>query len=65
MYNFNLDSDELQKFYEWRNTLSESYTGANGGRFTFSFTPTNLGLVRKITDAITNEILDLTDYDGW
>lgn len=41
------------------------YTGAIGGNITYSFTPTSLGMVIKIKEAITEEELDITDYDSW
>ena len=42
-----------------------SLTGAIGGRFTFEFTPTGIGMAIKIKDKITKQDLDLTDYESW
>lgn len=41
------------------------YGGAIGGRVTYSFTPTSIGLIIKVTYSLTNETIDLTDYDNW
>ena len=41
------------------------YTGCTGGNLTYSFTPTSLGTVVKVKEALTGEELDLTDYDLW
>lgn len=41
------------------------YYGASGGGLTFSFTPTSLGCVVKVTEALTGEELDITDYEDW
>ena len=41
------------------------YGGAIGGDLTYSFTPTNIGVVVKITHGLTNETLDISDYDNW
>lgn len=41
------------------------YNGAIGGSLTYHFTPTSLGVVKKITDSKTGKELDLTDYDSW
>lgn len=41
------------------------YGGAIGGSLTFSFTPTGLGVVVKVTDAHTSETIDLSDYEDW
>lgn len=39
--------------------------GAIGGRLTYKFTPTSLGVAIAVHDALTNEELDLTDYASW
>lgn len=39
--------------------------GAIGGLYTYSFTPTSIGIVIKATNGITADTLDLSDYDGW
>ena len=39
--------------------------GAIGGLYTYSFTPTGIGLVIKVTNNLTQDILDLSDYDDW
>jgi len=41
------------------------YYGAIGGSLTYSFTPTALGVVIKVTHGYTNETLDVTDYENW
>lgn len=41
------------------------YTGAIGGQFTFSFTPTSIGVIVVVKDALTGEKIDLTDYSEW
>lgn len=38
--------------------------GAIGGAWTYSYTPTGLGTVVKVSCACGGEI-DLTDYDSW
>ena len=42
-----------------------AYGGAIGGFLTYSFTPTSIGLVTKVTHAITKETIDLSDYEDW
>lgn len=41
------------------------YHGALGGGLTFSFTPNGIGLHCKVTESITGESIDLSDYDNW
>lgn len=38
------------------------YCGAIGGQFTYEFTPTSIGVIIVVKDAITDEKIDLTDY---
>jgi hypothetical protein len=63
---FGLSQNEYYKLIEWLKTKDLSkYTGAIGGRFTYSFTPTSLGIVIKAMDNLENNEIDLTDYDVW
>lgn len=41
------------------------YHGALGGEITFSFVPNGIGVSCKVTEAITGESIDLSDYDSW
>ena len=41
------------------------YTGAIGGQFTFSFIPTSVGTIVKVSDFVTGEVCDITDYDSF
>ena len=65
MTKFALDSSQIAKLEEWFKTkdLTE-YTGAIGGRFTFSFTPTSLGDVVIVSDNLKKDEINLTDYDS-
>lgn len=41
------------------------YYGVIGGGLTYKFTPTSLGIIVKVQEAVTGEEIDLTDYDSW
>lgn len=41
------------------------YHGVDGGGVTFSISETSLGTVVKVTEHITGETINLTDYDSW
>ena len=41
------------------------YYGCSGGALTYMFTPTTLGLAIEVKNNITNETINLTDYDEW
>ena len=73
-----LGSSDMTRLNEWKNEqaskirqgkgLSEQDplpTGCTGGLYTYSFTPTTLGTVIKVTNNITRDVLDLSDYDSW
>lgn len=42
-----------------------TYGGAIGGSLTYSFTPTSLGMIVKVRDALSKQEIDLTNYDEW
>src|SRR4051812_24734256 len=44
---------------------SQPYYGAIGGAYTYSMTPTTLGTVYTVENAVTKETLDVTDYNDW
>ena len=65
---FTLNKEEREKLLEWQKSrIPEKYSGASGGRWTYTFTPTSLGTVIKVIDNLITEDneLDLTDYDIW
>ena len=62
---FEITQEQVAKINEWAKKHSDVYTGAFGGRYSYTFTPTNLGLVTKVYDPITKETLDITDYENW
>lgn len=41
------------------------YEGASGGRYTYSATSTSMGTVLEVKDNITQNKIDLTDYESW
>lgn len=43
----------------------EAYYGCSGGAYTYMFTPTSIGLVVKVQNGLTGDIIDLTDYEDW
>lgn len=42
-----------------------AYYGAIGGAYTYMYTPTGLGVIVKIMNNLTEEVLDLTTYEDW
>lgn len=52
-------------YQEQRKKTDMDHCGAIGGVLTYSFTPTTLGVVIKVTNNLNGETVDLSDYDSW
>lgn len=63
---FKLTKQQKQKLSDWmeKNT-PDKYCGAIGGRWTYSFTPTTLGIAVSVRDNLTKLEIDLTEYEDW
>jgi hypothetical protein len=55
------DNPHVQELHQ----RGKGYYGASGGALTYHFTPTGIGTVFTVSHALTQETLDLTDYDNW
>jgi len=63
---FTLTPEQVQRIEAWKDEHNRGkYSGAIGGRYTYSFTPTSLGVIVKVRDNLINEELDVTEYDEW
>jgi hypothetical protein len=63
---FWVDEDQLKKLNDFASNhkCPMRYHGAIGGALTYSFAPTTLGVVVKVTCACGAEV-DVSDYEGW
>lgn len=62
---FTLDEKQYKKYLKWEKKIrKEMPDTAIGGYITFSFTPTGLGIITKVT-SFSGKELDLTDIDSW
>lgn len=52
---FPISKEEEKKINEWMRSLPPAGTGAIGGRFTYKFTPTSIGVIGTIVDGITGK----------
>ena len=62
---FSLEPHQIVKINKWIDKQGVRPVGAIGGRFTYSFSPTSIGTVVKVSDCITGKELDVTDYQDW
>ncbi len=63
---FTISPNEAAKIAEWESGHDCTITamGAIGGKLTYKFTPTTLGVCSKAECACGAE-LDFTDYESW
>ncbi len=67
-YEFGLDEDEIKIFETWREEQmkkSNEHHSSVGGRWTFAFTTTGVGIIVEVKDNNTDEIKILTNFDNW
>ncbi len=62
--NFSLTNNQQDLISKWLENPGD-YCGAIGGRLTFSFTPTSIGVITIVTDNLTKETLNITNYEEW
>ena len=72
---FKLEPEQLEEISKWMEAQDAAvaakqgkdhpYYGCSGGSYTYHFTPTTLGLVVKVTNNLTKEEIDVTDYHMW
>lgn len=65
MFYHMLSDSQLETLKKWKDSHEKVYTGAIGGRYTWCFTPNNIGCVITVVDCVTKEELDLTDYNSF
>lgn len=70
MYKFSLNQNQIDIFEKWdkthnRRKCRKAYTGAIGGRLTFSFTSTGIGDIVTVRCALCRKEKNLTEYDKW
>lgn len=62
---FSVDKNQLQKLSEFGHKhLDCDVASASGGALTYSFTPTSLGVIVKLT-CVCGDKIDVTRYDKW
>ncbi len=62
---FCLNDKQLEQIKAWASKHEKVYTGAIGGRYTYTFTPTSVGMIVNVIDCVTKEKLDISNYEDW
>jgi hypothetical protein len=65
MESFEISDEQLNKIKSWTDTHQSCYTGAIGGRYTYCFSPTSLGVILNVKDIVTGNEIDVTEYSDW
>ena len=58
-------SAQLAAFMAEQEKVTEGEYGTIGGGYTYSFTPTSIGVIVKVRNTVTKAEIDLSDYDTW
>lgn len=66
-WSWSISPKQAEKAQTWmdEHRADKKYAGAIGGRFTWRFTHTGVGVVVKVADALTGDELDVSDYEDW
>lgn len=75
MSTFSLTKEQISMVEKWKKQQDQKVAkiqrkkfanyGALGGGYVYSFAPTGLGMVVKVTNTITEETIDVSGYDMW
>ncbi len=67
MTTFTIDDAQEKKLNDWLKTKDlHKYSGTIGGRFSYTFTPTSLGVIVQVSDSLEQkDTIDLSDYLEW
>jgi hypothetical protein len=64
---FSIDQEQSEKIGIWMKEQNAKFkeSGANGGVYSYIFTPTSLGLVVEVRNNVTKESINVTNYGDW
>ena len=65
-YHFSEAQDKaISEFCSKQEEKTGGEYGSIGGAYTYSFIPTSVGVVVRLKNTVTNEEIDLSDYESW
>lgn len=56
---------KINKFIKQEEKKTKGEYGTIGGGYTYSFTPTSVGVVIRVQNNVTKKEIDVSDYDLW
>lgn len=63
MEEFKISADQMAKIQKWQNKIKKKY--GEYGLYSFTFTPTGVGVGLTVFSYLANKQKDFTDYDLW
>ncbi len=66
---FTISGNELKTLLAWKKKQDAKtrklHKGFLGGQYTYSFSPTGIGTAIHVDNALTKDVIDITDYQSW
>jgi hypothetical protein len=59
------DCAKIMTFMSEEDKKTGGAYGAIGGAYTYTFTPTSIGVAATVENTVTKAVLDLSDYGSW
>lgn len=59
---FEISDDAKKQLDEWLQKRPNKHPGALGGRYTYSLTPTNIGIIVTLKDELMKESVTIEDF---
>jgi hypothetical protein len=53
---------DVEEFFA---ATEKEYTGVIGGQYSYTFTPTSMGMMLEILDGISGRKINVTDFNSW
>jgi hypothetical protein len=62
---FTISHKQMKKLVAWQKQFAFVPLGTIGGSYTYSFTPTTLGVVVRVKNNANGKELDISEYEDW
>ena len=66
---FTISDKEMTTLIAWKKKQDaktrKTYKGATMGQYHYTFCPTGIGTAIHVENALTKDVIDITDYQSW